>query len=145
MESILSDCKNTVVFIDDILIWGAIGEEHDDAVRKTLAVLENYGILLNMQKCRFKQKEITFLGHKLSEEGILPTDLKVRSILQCRAPQRKEELRSFLGLVIYVSRFIPNLATENHPLRQLLKNSAPFQLNSLHQRSFEALKQHMGT
>lgn len=144
MESILSNCPNTVVFIDDILIWGTSEEDHDDAVRKTLSVLKEHGMLLNMQKCRFKQKEITFLGHKLSEKGVLPTDSKVRSILQCRAPRSKEELRSFLGLVTYVSRFIPNLATENHPLRELLKNSTPFEWNSLHQRSFDAIKQNMG-
>lgn len=68
MESILSECPNTVVFIDDIMIWGATEKEHDEAVRKTLAVLKSFGIMLNMQKCKFKQEETTFLGHKFSEK-----------------------------------------------------------------------------
>lgn len=141
MESILSECPNTVVFIDDIVIWGKTEEEHDNAVRRTLAVLKKHDILLNMQKCKFKQKEIIFLGHQLSEQGVVPSDDKVRSIQQFRAPRTKEELRSFLGLVTYVSRFIPNLATESHPLREMLKSAIQFEWNKVHQRSFESLKQ----
>ncbi|XP_055614705.1 uncharacterized protein LOC129761032 [Uranotaenia lowii] len=122
MESILAECKNTVVFIDDIVVWGATETEHDDAVKTTLAALTNKGIALNVNKCRFKQREIDFLGHKLSGIGVAPADSKVKSILQCRPPQTKEELRSFLGLVTYVAKFIPDLAKVSHSIRQLLKN-----------------------
>lgn len=144
MESILSDCGNTVVFIDDVVIWGKSEEEHDNAVRKTLSVLKRHGIQLNMQKCKFKQKEVTFLGHQLSDKGVVPSDAKFKSIQQFRAPKTKEELRSFLGLVTYVSRFIPNLATETHPLREMLKASSPFEWKKVHQQSFETLKQRIG-
>ena len=115
MESILAECPNTIV------IFGSTKEEHDAAVKQTLTVLNSYEILLNDHKCKFKQKEISFLGHHLSSDGVAPAKEKVNSILQFRAPQNKEELRSFLGLLTYVSRFIPNLATANHPLRELLK------------------------
>lgn len=145
MESILAECENTVVFIDDIVIFGSTEEEHDSAVKQTLTVLNSYGILLNDHKCKFKQKEITFLGHKLSPEGVAPSEDKVKSILQFRAPQTKEELRSFLGLVTYVSRFIPNLATMNHALRELLKQQTPFTWNPEHQSSFEQIKQTIGS
>lgn len=104
MESILGGCENTVVFIDDIMIFGETEEEHDAAVKRTLHVLSQYGILLNDHKCRFKQREVTFVGHRLSAEGVSPSEEKVKSILSCRAPRTKEELRSFLGLVTYVSR-----------------------------------------
>lgn len=104
MECILVGCKNTVVFIDDILIHGETEEEHDAAVKHTLHVLGQYGILLNDHKCSFKQREVMFVGHKLSADGVSPSEAKVKSILSCRAPRTKEELRSFLGLVTYVSR-----------------------------------------
>lgn len=145
MESILAECKNTVVFIDDIMISGSTEEEHDLAVKHTLAVLKRYGILLNIHKCKFKQTEISFLGHVLSPEGVSPSEEKVRSILQFRAPLSKEELRSFLGLVTYVSRFIPNLATVNHPLRELLKQETPFDWKAEHQESFDRLKHMIGS
>lgn len=104
MESILGGCRNTVVFIDDIMIFGETEDEHDAAVKQTLHVLSQYGILLNDHKCRFKQRQVMFVGHKLSADGVSANEEKVKSILSCRAPHTKEELRSFLGLVTYVSR-----------------------------------------
>lgn len=145
MESILAECENTVVFIDDIMIFGSTEEEHDLAVKHTLSVLNRYGIMLNIHKCKFKQTEISFLGHILSPEGVAPADEKVQSILQFRPPQSKEELRSFLGLVTYVSRFIPNLATVNYPLRELLKREAGFDWKREHQESFDQLKRMIGS
>lgn len=140
MESILAQCPNTVVFIDDILMWGATEEEHDKAVKHTLDVLSKYGLSLNVSKCKFKQQEVQFHGHRLSENGVLPSDDKIRSLSECRPPRNKEELRSFLGLVTYVSRFIPNLATESHSLRELLKTSNNFQWLPQHNNCFEKLK-----
>ncbi|XP_062557522.1 uncharacterized protein K02A2.6-like [Armigeres subalbatus] len=145
MESILAGCKNTIVFIDDIMIFGATEEEHDFAVRQTLAVLKQYGIKLNDHKCKFKQSETVFLGHKLSSEGVAPADEKVHSILNFRAPRSKEELRSFLGLVTYVSRFIPNLATLNSSLRVLIRQDSPFVWQGEHQESFDQLKKVVGS
>ncbi|XP_058838582.1 uncharacterized protein K02A2.6-like isoform X2 [Topomyia yanbarensis] len=145
MESILAGCKNTVIFIDDIVIFGSTEQEHDDAVKQTLSVLKQYGILLNDHKCNIKQREIVFLGHKFTAEGISPTEEKIESIKQSRAPRSKEELRSFLGLVTYVSRFIPNLATLNFPLRELIKQDLPFEWKSEHQKSFDQLKDLIGS
>lgn len=98
-----------------------------------------------MQKCKFNQLEVSFLGHKLSGKGVLPTDDKVKSLLQCRPPRSKEELRSFLGLATYVSRFIPDLASTNHPLRELIKTSVNFRWEKIHQDSFEELKKRMAS
>ncbi|XP_055543303.1 uncharacterized protein K02A2.6-like [Wyeomyia smithii] len=145
MESILVGCKNTVVFIDDIMIFGETEQEHDSAVKLTLQVLSQYGILLNDHKCKFKQQEIVFLGHKLSANGVSPCEEKVKAILSCRAPRTKEELRSFLGLVTYVSRFIPNLATINYPLRQLLRQESHFEWMAQHKISFEKIKTLIGS
>lgn len=145
MESVLAGCKNTVVFIDDIMMYGATEAEHDAAVKHTLSVLNQYGIKLNDHKCKFKESETVFLGHKLSSEGVLPADEKVESILKFRSPKSKEELRSFLGLVTYVSRFIPNLATMNFPLRSLVKQDALFEWNDEHQKAFEQVKKTIGS
>lgn len=145
MESILADCVNVAVFIDDIVIFGATEGEHDAAVKGVLLVLKRYGILLNDHKCKFKQHEIRFLGHKLSSNGVSPADEKVKSILQFRPPKTKEELRSFLGLVTYVSRFIPNLANQNALLRALLKQESPFAWKAEHQGEFDRLKRVIGS
>lgn len=101
MESIFCECDNTVIFKDDIMIFGATEEEHDLVEKHTLSVINRYGILLNIHKYKFKRSPILFLGHELSSKGVAPTKDKVKSIQQVRAPQSKAELRSYLGLVTW--------------------------------------------
>lgn len=98
LEQILSECENTINYIDDIVIFGRTEKEHDDALTKVLSVLKSRNVLLNSQKCKFKVKQITFLGHTLSESGIEPEVDKVESIKRCRSPKTREELRSFWAL-----------------------------------------------
>lgn len=131
-------------FIDDFQVFGETEEAHDKALETVLRRFEELRVQLNHQKCKFKQLEVIFLGHRLSEKGVLPSDDKVRSILNCRAPKSKEELRSFLSLVTFVSRFIPDLATANHPLRELVKQSSNFVWHQDHQVAFDSIKQRIG-
>lgn len=143
MEAILSDCKNVIIYIDDILIFGTTTEEHDRCLKKVLSTLEEKGVMLNAGKCKLNQEEITFLGHKLTNDGIFPSRDKTLAIGQFRAPKDKEELRSFLGLVCYVARFIPNLSTITSPLRELLKLNVKFDWKAEQQEAFEKIKSHM--
>lgn len=139
-EQILVECKNTVNFIDDILVYGKSEEEHDCCLKRTLDVLQRNNVKLNDHKCKYKMREVTFLGHVLSKDGIRPTDDKVSAILNSRPPQNREELRSFLGLITYVSKFIPDLATLNYPLRQLNKNEGIFKWTDRQQDAFNNIK-----
>lgn len=108
LEHILSDCDNVVNYLDDILVSGETEEEHDKSLRKVLRVLETRNILLNKDKCIFKVKQIEFLGHLISSEGIKPTASKIEALQKFREPKTPEEVRSFLGLVTYVGKFIPD-------------------------------------
>ncbi len=114
----LSTCCNVVYYIDDILVHGSTEKIHDECLTAVMTVLEEHNVCLNMS-------EVTFLGHGLSSRGVHPIHDKVIPIQQFRAPATKEELRlelrSFLGLVCSVARFIPDLATETNALRQLMK------------------------
>ena len=60
------------------------------------------------------------MGHVISTDGIKPDPVKVSAVVNMSSPQNKEELRSFLGLMNYSGKFIPNLADLTAPLRQLL-------------------------
>lgn len=141
VEQILVGCKNTLIFIDDIVVYGKTEAEHDEALRAVLAALKERNVLLNPSKCEFKKPEIVFLGHKLSKDGVRPTEDKVEAIRKCREPNTKEELRSFLGLVTYLSRFLPDLTTTTAPLRDLLKKKVPFHWSREHSRAFIKLKE----
>lgn len=81
---------------------------------------------MNHSKCVYNVNEIEFLGHRWSENGITPTECKVSAVKDFRVPQTAEEVRSFLGLVAYVGKFMPDLVTITEPLRTLTKKSVVF-------------------
>lgn len=137
VEQILVGCKNTLIFIDDIVVYGKTEIEHDESLQAVLTALKKRNVLLNTLKCVFKKTEIVFLGHRLSKDGVQPTDDKVKAIRKCREPKTKEELRSFLGLVTFLARFLPNLTTTTAPLRSLLKKSVHFEWTEEHREAFE--------
>lgn len=121
LERILSPCEGTLNYIDDIVIFGASEIEHDQRLKFTLDILKRNNILLNKDKCVFKISVIKFLGHELSPKGIKPLDKYISVIKDFRSPETLEELQSFLGLVTYIGKWIPHLATRTEPLRQLLR------------------------
>lgn len=140
MESILSQCKNVICYIDDMLVYGKDESEHDHCLAEVMKVLKKRKVMLNSEKCKLKQREVTFLGHKLSGKGIEPLESKVLAIKQFRPPKTKEETRSFLGLSCYVGRFIPDLATLTDPLRQLIRKDVDFEWSAIQQEAFERIK-----
>lgn len=81
-----------------------------------------------------------FLGHHLSSAGIKPSPSKVAALSNFRAPKTKEELKSFLGLVTYIGKFLPDLGTKTDDLRQLTKNKVLYEWNPEHEQAFQLLK-----
>lgn len=121
LEKILVKCDGVVNFIDDILIFGDSEEEHDIRLQQVLKTLKDNDILLNREKCIFKVKKVNFLGHELTSDGVKPLKRYIESIANFRPPRTVEELQSFLGLVNYVNKWIPHLATKTEPLKVLLR------------------------
>lgn len=140
MEQLLSGCTGCCIFMDDILIYGATREMHDERLTAILKRLKEFNVTLNEEKCVYCSTSVTFLGHKLSENGIQPTSDKVESVKRFRAPRSVEEVSSFLGLVNYVSKFIPDLATVAEPLRLLTRNQSTFMWGEQQQNAFATLK-----
>lgn len=101
------------------------------------------GIELNWDKCVFRAKEMDFLGHRITESGIAPSPNKVNAILSFRPPKNEGEIRSFLGLANYLNKFVPNLATIDAPLRELMKKGVQFDWTERHQKSFDKIKHEM--
>lgn len=141
MEQLLAGCENVINYIDDIFIFGETEEEHNIALTKVLSVLKDNNIMLNQAKCIFKAQQLEFLGHVISSDGIRPTEQKIQALTKFREPRTSDEVRSFLGLVTYVGKFIPDLATITAPLRELICSTNTFKWTDEHQRSFQKLKQ----
>ncbi|XP_031333862.1 uncharacterized protein LOC116163872 [Photinus pyralis] len=140
IEAILAECEGCLNYIDDIIVYGGTEEEHDINLSKVLKTLKENNAVLNDNKCLFKVQNLEFLGHKLSVNGIEAADSKVKTILEFRSPNTKGEVRSFLGLVTYMGKFIPDLGSITDSLRQLIKQDVKFIWTSTHQKAFDKLK-----
>lgn len=140
MESIVAGLDGVVVYLDDVMVTGRSQQEHDDRLKALLSRLQQYGILLNEEKCVFNVPQIEFVGHELSSSGIRPTESRIAAIKRFREPKNASELRSFLGLITYVGRFIPSLADKTEPLRNLLRTGEKFVWTLQQSCAFEEIK-----
>lgn len=140
MEQVLSGLDGCLNFSDDIIVFGPTKDIHDSRLKLTLNRLKQNNVTLNREKCVFGADSIKFIGHTLSASGIKPIHDKIEAVHNFREPTTSEEVRSFLGLVNYVNRFIPNLATISEPLRQLTKKGTKFEWGQKQRNAFMELK-----
>ena len=140
METLLQGIPNVCVYLDDILVTGPSSATHLRNLEEVLTRLEDAGMRLKKEKCAFLMEEIEYLGHKISREGLQPTEGKIRAVAEAPVPTRVSELRSFLGLVNYYGKFLPDLATAAAPLYSLLRKTAQWCWGQAQQSAFEKVK-----
>lgn len=141
METVLRGVEHATCYIEDVIITGKSDEEHLETPEKVLQQLLRHGVHVNKDKCKFLQESITFLGHCMDAEGIHATADKLDAIVKAPAPENVQQLRSFLGLINYYGKFIPNAATILHPLNRLLCKDAKWKRTRDCQKSFELAKE----
>jgi transposase InsO family protein len=140
MERIVAGLDGVEVFIDDIFIASKDEESHLATLEKLFDRLGAAGARLNRSKCVFLQSDVRYLGHRISAAGVAPDPAKVRAVADMHAPCDTSQLKAFLGLVTYMSKFIPDQAGVCAPLYALLKKDAPFQWTDECSRAFATLK-----
>ncbi|PIK34667.1 hypothetical protein BSL78_28506 [Apostichopus japonicus] len=91
---------------------------------------------LNPTKCQFRHNEVRYIGHILTADGVKPDPRKIEAINELESPTNKKGLQQFLGMINYVGKFIPNLATEFEPLRKLLQKEQEWVWAEGQQKSF---------
>ena len=126
---------------DDLLVYGTSQEEHDMRLRAVLERLREKNLTLNREKCRFNKTRVEFYGHIFSDQGISPDPKKVSALQNAEQPGSVKEVRSFIGLAQYCSRFIPDLATKTEPLRRLTKARTKWAWEQDQQKAFDIIKQ----
>ena len=97
--------KFVVVFIDDILIYSMIAEEHGEHLRLVLGTLRVKQFYAKLDKCDFWLEEVQFLGHVINKDGVAVDPSKVEAVMKWERPTNATEIRSFLGLAGYYRRF----------------------------------------
>ena len=126
MDVILQGLEHVASIQDDILITGKDDDQHIKNLNTVLSRLHDYGLRLQLNKCKFMQKSVTYMGCIISAEGISPTDEKVEAIKQAPRPENSTQLRSFLGMINYHGKFIRNLSSILQPLNKLLQKNQAF-------------------
>ena len=147
IRQVLQDCEGAHSILDDVIVHATTEEERDHRFENVVRVLRSKGLTLNRNKCQFKMSHLEFMDHVLSARGIGPADVKVKAVVEAREPKNaaKVIIRSFLRLVNFTARFIPDLSTVSAPLRQLTKNGEPFVWDQEQQQSFDELKKRLAS
>ena len=140
IQQVLQGCRGVRNISDDIIVFGKTRDEHDQNLETVLQRLQQSNLTLNQEKCLFGVNKLTFFGHEVSASGISPGRKKVEAIHDAPVPGNAAEVRSFLGLATYCSRFIPDFATVTEPLRLLTCKGTPWQWNSVYQKPLYTLK-----
>ena len=138
MSQVLAGLTGVVYYIDDILVTGRTRDDHISNIRVFLEQIQEYGIKLKKSRGQFFSRELEFLDHRLSPDGIKPTEDYVKSLQETPTPTNKQELQSFLGMLTYNAKFLPNMSNTLYPLYQLLRKNAPWVWRSKQQKAFEA-------
>ncbi|XP_064469689.1 uncharacterized protein LOC135384417 [Ornithodoros turicata] len=133
-------CEGTIHYLDDILVFGKNRRDHDNNLRMVLQRLESSLLRLNKKKCIFGVQEVQFLGHRIVNGTLKPSQDTLEAIIEAPSPQTISALRSFLGLASYYLKFIPHFSSVTEPLRRLLRNGVPFTWTSEQQDAFKSVK-----
>ena len=134
------DC--TIVYIDDVLtITRGNKDVHMQKVREVMQTLDKANLQLQVDKCNIACKKIEWLGYELTRSGISPVNGKVQGICEKLRPPKLEELRSFLGAVNQLNKFVPDLDSICYPFRSILKKDNPWIWTKQHEAAFLKINQ----
>lgn len=133
-----------LVFFDDILVYSKTWKDHLDHLRVTLQILRVENFFVEPSKCSFAQRQVEYLGHWISSEGVRVDENKVQAMKEWPKPTTVRELRGFLGLTGYYRKFVRSYGSIARPLTDLLKKGG-FHWNEAAEKAFEALKHAMSS
>jgi hypothetical protein len=137
--------KFVVVFIDDILVYSRNEDEHTMHLHIVLQRLRDHHLYAKLSKCDFWLREIKFLGHTISQEGISVDPEKVQEVMDWKPPTTVRQIRSFLGLAGYYRRFILDFSRIAKLMTELLKKGVQFDWSQKCEDAFHVLRQHLTT
>ena len=124
MNNLFQDLINqgdTVTFIDNTLVATDTEEGHDELVEEVLKRLEENNLFVKPEKCKWKVREVEFLGVVIGPKGVEMQKEKVEGVFNWPTPRNVKEVQKFLGLTNYYRRFIKNFTRIAAPLHVLVR------------------------
>ena len=140
MDQILSGIDGVACYLDDTLITARSTEQHLQRLNEVLSRLQRYGIRLKLTKCKLLEEKIEYLGHMVTREGLRPTEENMAALNKAATPTNVTELRSYLGLLKYYIKFLPDLSTLLAPLNALTHSCAEWYWDTTCERAFKNSK-----
>lgn len=129
-----------LVYLDDIIIFSSDLQDHMTRLEKVFKRLQTNNLKLQPDKCEFLRKEVCYLGHVITPEGVKPNPEKIRAVTEFPQPKNQKQIKQFLGLSGYYRRFVPNYSKIIKPLTTLLKKDVEFNFNKQCVEAFETCK-----
>lgn len=140
IREVLSGLPGVLNVSDDLLIYASSIEDHHCRLRGVIQRIKESGLTLHKEKCQFLKNKISFFGYTFSDRGVAPDPDKVRDVQEAPAPSNISEIRSFLGMVNFCGRFVPDLSNLTKPLRELMKSATTWQWGPEQERAFKDTK-----
>lgn len=140
IHDLIREIPGTANIPDIIWIWSRNKNTHLQQLDQLISKLEASGITLKLPKCSLAVPQINVFGHIVSANGIQPDEKKIKAITDAPHPTNASEVRSFLSLTNYCSRYIQDYSTLTFPLRQLTKANTSFEWRDEHEKAFQNLK-----
>ncbi|KAF5454694.1 hypothetical protein F2P56_024341 [Juglans regia] len=132
-----------VVFIDDILVYSQSDKEHREHIRIVLEILQKHWLYAKLSKCEFWLREVKFVGHIISSEGVAVDPAKIEAIIEWQRQTNVHEICSFLGLVGYYRRFVEGFSKFSSTTTTLTRKNAKFVWSKKCERSFQELERRL--
>ena len=140
MDTVLAGIPKVICYLDDILVAGETPEEHDETLSQVFKRLLDAGFRLSKSKCNLRKPSVRYLGHVIDAKGLHPTEDKMQAIRDAPTPKNVTQLKSFLGLILFYARFIPNHSTLLAPLNALLCKDTKWKWTAKENAAFKAAK-----
>ncbi|XP_055701767.1 uncharacterized protein K02A2.6-like [Phlebotomus papatasi] len=140
VDTMLQGITGVSAYFDDILVASSTVQGHMDSLNKIFQRLEDFDFRVRLEKCKFFQSELKFLGIIINGQGQHPDPAKISAIVSMPEPSNINELRSFLGAVTFYSKFVNSMSTLRAPLDRLFRANAQWKWTSDCQHAFNQLK-----
>ena len=145
MERVLQGLRWQIllIYLDDVIIFSRTVKEHIERLDLVLRKLKGAGLKLKPKKCHLFQKQVVYLGHLVSEQGVSTDPSKIEVMEKWPTPKDVSDVRSALGLFCYYKRFIQGYSTLARPLIKLTEKNVPFVWGEEQEEAWITLKKKM--